>query len=107
MWGSTNDEARTKAPTENIVSALSLIRPGSQMETHILFPLFMAGVGSVTKANRLTLEYRISIMETTIGFGNVVSAHKIMEETWRRHISGDYVEWESLMQTRNPGLLLF
>jgi transcriptional activator protein UGA3 len=55
-----NDDPQITKAANNILSALSLIRPGSEIETRILFPLFMAGVGSVTKPNRLTVEYRLS-----------------------------------------------
>ncbi|KFA71543.1 hypothetical protein S40288_06830 [Stachybotrys chartarum IBT 40288] len=53
----------------NINSAISSIRPGSRAESHLLFPMFMAGVGSITKASRLEIEYRVNIAEKTMGFG--------------------------------------
>jgi transcriptional activator protein UGA3 len=102
----SDDPQITKA-ANNILSALSLIRPGSEIEAHILFPLFMAGVGSITKPNRLTVEYRLSIMETTIGFGNISIAHRLLDELWRRANDGDMVDWEVLMRAKYPGLVLF
>ncbi|KAH7304452.1 fungal-specific transcription factor domain-containing protein [Stachybotrys elegans] len=66
-----NSDLKITKATNNILSAISLIRPGSEVEAHILFPLFMAGVGSVTKPNRLSVEYRLKIVETTVGFERI------------------------------------
>jgi transcriptional activator protein UGA3 len=101
-----NDEAQITKAADNILSALSLIRPGSETEARILFPLFMAGVGSMTKANRLTVEYRLSIMETTVGFGNIAVAHRLLQELWRRANNGQVMDWEVLQRTKYPGLVL-
>lgn len=43
----------------------------------------MAGVGSMTKASWLTVEYRLYGMETNVGFGNIVVAHRLLGEIWR------------------------
>lgn len=102
-----NDDPQITKAADNILSALSLIRSGSEVEAHILFPLFMAGVGSMTKANRLIVEYRLNIMETTVGFGNIVVVHKILDELWRLTNEGEVTEWEHIMRTRYPGLVLF
>ncbi|KAH7024814.1 fungal-specific transcription factor domain-containing protein [Microdochium trichocladiopsis] len=99
------DPQITKA-ANNILSAISLIRPGSEVEAHLLFPLFMAGVGSVTKPNRLTVEYRLKIMETTVGFGNVSAAHNLLDELWRRSNEGEAADWEDLKDSDWPGLVL-
>ncbi len=101
-----NDNPQIKKAADNILSALSLIRPGSEIEAHILFPLFMAGVCSMTKPNRMTVEYRLNIMETTIGFGNIKLAHQLLDEIWRRANTGEIVDWEVLMRTKYPGLVL-
>ncbi|ROV86871.1 hypothetical protein VMCG_10802 [Cytospora schulzeri] len=102
-----NDDLQIKKASDNIRSALSLIRPGSEMEAHLLFPLFMAGVGSMTKASRLTVEYRLNVMETTIGFGNIFTAHRLLDEFWRRTNKGERLDWEELARTRYQGLVLF
>jgi hypothetical protein len=101
-----NDDPQITMAANNILSALSLIRPGSEIETRILFPLFMAGVGSVTKPNRLTVEYRLKIMESMIGFGNISVAHKLLDELWRRSNDGDTVDWEDLKEAQYSGLVL-
>lgn len=96
-----------KKASDNILSALSLIRPGSEMEAHLLFPLFMAGVGSMTKASRLTVEYRLNVMEATIGFGNIFTAHRLLDELWRRTNEGERPDWEDLVKNKYQGLVLF
>ena len=102
-----NNDVQIKKATDNILSALSLIRPGSEMEAHLLFPLFMAGVGSMTKPNRLTVEYRLTVMETTIGFGNICIAHRLLDEIWQRANQGEVVDWEELIRSKYQGLVLF
>ncbi|CAI7673465.1 unnamed protein product [Penicillium pancosmium] len=99
-----NDPNITKA-ADGILSALSLIRPGSEMEGHMLFPLFMAGVGSITKPHRLTIEYRLKVMEATIGFGNISIAHKVLAEIWRKANEGELMDWEGLMRCKYPGFI--
>lgn len=101
-----NDDPQITKASDNILSALSLIRPGSEMEAHMLFPLFMAGVGSMTKANRLTVEYRLSVMETTIGFGNVAIAHKILDEIWQQANQGHILNWKELISESYQGFVL-
>ena len=102
----TNNETQPKHATDSILSAMSLIRPGSETEARLLFPLFMAGTGSDTKVNRLTVEYRINVMETTVGFRNIVVAHRLLDEIWRRSNEGTVVDWEHLMRTKYPSLVL-
>ncbi|KAH8897391.1 hypothetical protein GQ53DRAFT_887825 [Thozetella sp. PMI_491] len=102
-----NDDPQIMKASDNILSALSLIRPGSEVEAHLLFPLFMAGIGSMTKPNRLTVEYRLNLMETTIGFGNIFVAHRLLDEVWQRTNQGERVNWEDLMKGKYPGLVLF
>ncbi|KPI36339.1 uncharacterized protein AB675_7369 [Cyphellophora attinorum] len=104
---SRNDDPRITKAAEHILSALSLIRPGSDVEPLLLFPLFMAGLGSTTKPSRLTVEHRFTSMEATIGLGNIVIAHKLLDEIWRRANDGDVVDWQALTRARYPGLILF
>jgi transcriptional activator protein UGA3 len=107
MHGNDVISRKVQTAVENILSALSIIRPGSQVEAHILFPLFMAGIGSTSKANRLNVEYRLNIMETTIGFGNIIGAHKLLDCVWQRMNEGQLsVDWELLMQTEYAGIVL-
>ncbi|KAH8898802.1 hypothetical protein GQ53DRAFT_817030 [Thozetella sp. PMI_491] len=94
-------------PVDQVLSALSVVRPGSSSEARLLFPLFIAGVNSMAKANRLTLEFRVNLLNNTIGFGNIACAHKLLDETWRRANGGELARWEDLAQEMAPGLILF
>lgn len=100
------DDFDAKTASDSILSTMSLIRPGSQAEAHLLFPLFMAGVVCNSKAGRLAVEYRLSRMEATLGFGNIKAAHRLLEEVWRGANQGDEIDWEWLARTRYPGLVL-
>lgn len=107
MYGNDVSARRVQTAVENILSALSVIRPASIAEAHILFPLFMAGIGSTTKANRLTVEFRLNIMETTLGFGNLSGAHRLLDNIWQRMNEGEVgVDWERLMQADYAGIVL-
>ncbi|KAH8660093.1 fungal-specific transcription factor domain-containing protein [Xylariales sp. PMI_506] len=98
---------RAQGHVDNILSVLSLIRPGSRMEAHMLFPLFMAGIFSTTKAGRLTLEFRINQMSNSIGFGSIASAHQMLGELWARVNRGEPCHWKALMRSKAPGIVLF
>lgn len=92
----------------NINNALSLIRPGSRAEAHLLFPIFMAGVGSTTKASRLVIEYRVNVAEKTMGFGSVAATHHLLDDLWRRaNTGGKNQTWYDIVQSKMPGLMLF
>jgi len=99
---------KVKAAVTNILSAVSIIRPGSKTEAHILFPLFMAGVGSAMKSDRLTVEYRLRLMETIIGFGNINGAHRALNAIWQRMNAGEMaINWLLLLETSYPEIVLF
>ncbi|KAK1987291.1 fungal-specific transcription factor domain-containing protein [Colletotrichum cereale] len=98
---------RNQRPIDYILSALSLIRSGSQAESHLLFPLLMAGVFATTKASRLTLDVRLNMMKTTIGFGHIASGHQLLDQVWRRANKGEKWRWRDLVRLVAPGLILF
>lgn len=100
-------DPRAATAVANILSALSFVRPGSQMEARMLFPLFMAGLSSWTKTNRLMVEYRLNVMEKTVGFGHVATAHTLLQDIWRRQNAGEGIDWRLLMRLNHPGLVLF
>lgn len=106
LHGNDISGRKIQIAVENILSAVSIIRPGSPVEAHLLFPLFMAGIGSTTKSNRLTVEYRLNIMETTIGFGNISSAHRLLDCIWQKMNEGETPDWEFLMHEEYAGVVL-
>ncbi|KPI45068.1 uncharacterized protein AB675_2604 [Cyphellophora attinorum] len=100
----TSDQIQTA--TRSILSELSLIRPGSHICTHLLFPLMMAGLGSFSKGDRLTVEYRLNLVEGLLGFGNITVLHKLLDEVWTRANRLEKVDWEYLLETTYPSLAL-
>lgn len=106
--GSSISPSKLKRGIDMIISAVSMIKPGSKMESHLLFPLFMAGVSSTDKGDRLTIEYRLSIMERTVGFGNIVTAHELLDIVWLRKNNGDTeLDWLLIAQEKVPWMILF
>ncbi|KAH7325562.1 fungal-specific transcription factor domain-containing protein [Stachybotrys elegans] len=102
------ESSRIQVPVNNITSALSLIRPGSPAESHLLFPIFMAGVNSITKASRLVIEYRITVAERTIGAGTVSAVHRLLDQLWRRvNNGGKVLGWREIKDDEMPGCVLF
>jgi hypothetical protein len=91
-----------------IISAASMIQPASKMESHFLFPLFMAGASSIHKGDRLTIESRPSIMERTISFGNILTAHNMLKILWQRKNNGDTeLDWLLIVREEVPWMILF
>jgi transcriptional activator protein UGA3 len=102
------ENPRVQVLVDNITSALSLIRPGSPAESHLLFPIFMAGVYSITKASRLVIEHRITVAERTIGAGTVSAVHRLLDQLWRRVNNGGKVQgWREIKDDEMPGCVLF
>jgi hypothetical protein len=99
---------KIQTAVNKIISAVLMIKPGSVIESHLLFPLFMAGVSSINKGDRLTIEYRLSIMERTIGFGNIFAAHQLLDIVWARRNKGEAeVGWLSIAREELPWMMLF
>ncbi|KAL3479794.1 fungal-specific transcription factor domain-containing protein [Aspergillus californicus] len=106
--GSNASPPKLQEAIDMIISTISMIKPGSKMESRLLFPLFMAGVSSTQKGDRLNIEYRLSVMERTIGFGNIFTAHKLLDMVWPRKNSGDTgVDWLLIVREEVPWMILF
>ncbi|PYI07544.1 hypothetical protein BO78DRAFT_417663 [Aspergillus sclerotiicarbonarius CBS 121057] len=91
---------------ENILAVIAQIRPGSPVDAQLLFPLFMAGLSVSRKTERLQIEYRISLLESSIGLGNIAGAHQLLDTVWERS-HGDTLDWELLIRTECPYVLLY
>lgn len=92
---------------DNILSAVSRIRPGSTFDIQFLFPLFMAGVSATLKSERLRIVYRLSILEGNIGTGNIAGAHRLLDTVWKQINEGqEAVDWEALLGKDYSGVVL-
>lgn len=102
-----NNTQNTQEALDKILSAVSLIRPGSMFDVQLLFPLFMAGVSATLKSERLRIEYRLSILEGNIGTGNIAGAHKLLDAVWKQKNQGNQsVDWELILQQEYSGVVL-
>lgn len=87
---------------------ISQIRPGSSLEAQLLFPLFMAGLSATRRAELLSIEYRITVLESTVGTGNITGAHKLLDLFWERSQWGSgNVDWEFLLQEKHANVVLY
>ena len=77
---------------QEIVNALSKVRPGGSAEACLLFPMFTAGVEAEDKPTRLLILERVRRLEG-IGMMQVGRARSLMEKVWE---TGQ--EWETLAQ---------
>jgi transcriptional activator protein UGA3 len=102
-----NPEKRQNA-VNRVGYFISQIRPGSSLEAQLLFPLFMAGLSATRKAELLSIEYRITVLESTVGTGNITGAHKLLDLFWERSQWGTgNVDWEFLLQEKHANVVLY
>jgi hypothetical protein len=108
VHGSKTSQLMLQTAVSNILSAVSIIQPGAKAEAHLLFPLFMAGVSTTLKPQRLTIEYRMSVIESTVGIGNITGVHQLLDAVWLKSKDDTVnVDWELLMHTEHSGVMLF
>ncbi|KAH7028759.1 fungal-specific transcription factor domain-containing protein [Microdochium trichocladiopsis] len=102
----TSSSQKTQGLVDNILSALAFIRPGSPMNARMLFPLFTAGLFSTSKAHRLTLEFRVNLLNASLGFGSIAGAHQTLNVVWARANQGEPCQWRESMRSTAPGTVL-
>lgn len=103
--GSSIVDAERQAALDRILFSIARIRPGSPTEAQLLFPLFLAGVCAQRKSERLRIEYRLTVLESTVGMGNITAAHYFLDEFWQRWNEGlEDTGWEALL---SPNLVLW
>lgn len=100
-------QSRKNAAVQNILNCVSNISPTSPANNQLLLPLFMAGLCATKKTERLQIEYRLTLMESTLALGNISSVHKLLDRFWKRSHHGEEVNWEELLRTESPYALLF
>jgi transcriptional activator protein UGA3 len=102
-----NPEKRQNA-LNHVEYFISQIRPGSSLEAQLLFPLFMAGLSATSRAELLSIEYRITVLESTVGTGNITGAHKLLDLFWEKSQWGTgNVDWEFLLQEKHANVVLY
>jgi transcriptional activator protein UGA3 len=95
------------AAVQNILNCISNISLSSPANSQLLLPLFMAGLCATRKTERLQIEYRLTLVESTVALGNISSVHQLLDMFWKRSHNGEEVDWEELLRTEYPYALLF
>lgn len=99
------DQKHTAVQT--ILNCMSNISPTSSINNQLLLPLFMAGLCATRKTERLQIEYRLTLMESTVALGNISSVHQLLDSFWKRSHLREEIDWEELLRTEYPYALLF
>lgn len=72
---------------------------GSPVQASLVFPIFMAGVHSVTKHDRDLMTLRMENFIKVYGPWNLARAKYLMEKVWERNIEGNsVVDWYSILK---------
>ncbi|KAJ5578608.1 uncharacterized protein N7459_007572 [Penicillium hispanicum] len=106
MGWEVGDRINQKAVVQKILDCISNIPPGSPVNGQLLLPLFLAGVATTRKTQRLQIEYRVSILESTIGMGSIASVHQFLDLVWK-HGHEKNVNWETILQRDHPYVVLY
>lgn len=92
-----------------ILESIQEIRYGSPLESSLIFPLVMAGGSCSTDSERLIINDRFLVMERTLGFRYIYTAHELVQKVWKQRDScqdGEDVNWAAIRYFQIPGLAL-
>ncbi|CAI7629768.1 unnamed protein product [Penicillium glandicola] len=106
MAWEASEQASQQSAVQNILDAISRIPSGSPANAQLLIPLFLAGVTARRKTQRLQVEYRISILESIIGMGNIASVHRFLDLVWKHGRETNF-KWEVMFQRDYPYAVLY
>lgn len=106
---SINHEKVTQC-VANILDAIQEIRYGSPLESSLVFPLVMAGSSCGDEHGRRIVRDRFLIMERTLGFRYIYTAHDLVQRVWdERDLqpgTEQEVNWAAIRYFHIPGLAL-
>ncbi|EXJ87761.1 hypothetical protein A1O1_04688 [Capronia coronata CBS 617.96] len=101
---------KVKQCVSNILDAVQELRYGSPWENSLIFPLVMAGSSCDTDHERLIIDDRFLVMERTLGFRYIYTAHDLVRRVWKeRQIyqgTDRDVNWAAIRYFQIPGLAL-
>lgn len=92
-----------------ILESIQEIRYGNPLESSLTFPLVMAGGSCSTDSERMIVRDRFLVMERTLGFRYIYTAHELVQRVWKQRDSGlstDEVNWAAIRYFQIPGLAL-
>lgn len=101
---------KVKQCVDNILDAVQEIRYGSPLESSLVFPLVMAGSSCDDEHTRRVVQDRFLVMERTLGFRYIYTAHDLVERVWKERdlLQGtdQEVNWAAIRYFHIPGLAL-
>lgn len=101
---------KVKDCVAQILDSIQQIRYGSPLESSLVFPLVMAGSSCNTESDRLIIRDRLMIMERTLGFRYIYTAHELVQRVWKErdiNIEAEAeVNWAAIRYFQLPGLAL-
>ncbi|KAK6383859.1 hypothetical protein LTS17_003151 [Exophiala oligosperma] len=101
---------KVKDCVSQILDSIQQIRYGSPLESSLVFPLVMAGSSCSTESDRLIIRDRLMVMERTLGFRYIYTAHELVQRVWKeRDINigtETEVNWAAIRYFQLPGLAL-
>lgn len=108
--GYSLDHVKVGQCVSQILDSVQEIRYGSPLESSLIFPLVMAGSSCGTESERLIVRDRFLIMERTLGFRYVYTAHELVQRVWKQRDrsqgSDQDVNWAAIRYFQIPGLAL-
>jgi transcriptional activator protein UGA3 len=106
--GYSLDHPAVRTCVGNILDAVQEIRYGSPIESSLVFPLVMAGGACEDEHSTRIVQDRFLVMERTLGFRYVYTAHSLIERVWkeREAVRGtdQEVNWAAIRYFNIPGL---
>ncbi len=99
---------KVRVAVTNILAAIATIPEGDLMESMLVFPMTMAGVGALTFEERMAVKHRFEIIKGSVGFGNVWDALRIVELLWQRmdEDQDTAIRWEDLVDEDGGTLIM-
>lgn len=94
---------------QQILESIQEIRYGSALESSLIFPLVMAGSSCSSESERLIIRDRFLVMERTLGFRYIYTAHELVQRVWKQrdeNQGSDDVNWAAIRYFQIPGLAL-
>jgi len=107
--GYSLDHQKVSYSVGRILDAVQEIRYGSPLESSLTFPLVMAGSSCSTESERMIVRDRFLVMERTLGFRYIYTAHELVQKVWKQRDTGlntDDVNWAAIRYFQIPGLAL-
>lgn len=92
-----------------ILESIQEIRYGNPLESSLTFPLVMAGGSCSMDSERMIVRDRFLVMERTLGFRYIYTAHELVQRVWKQRDSGlstNEVNWAAIRYFQIPGLAL-